>query len=115
MHHSSSSSSFSSPISHPEIKPETRIIINFTVDYHQKQQLQDEIEASPSKSSPPIDFVTWTGKKKKKADGNRLPIHNRLYYTKLHMGSPPKQYYFQIDTGSDVLWRSLGVAQPLNV
>lgn len=30
----------------------------------------------------------------------------RLYYTKLHLGSPPKQYYVQIDTGSDVLWVS---------
>lgn len=32
----------------------------------------------------------------------------RLYYTKLQLGSPPRDYYVQIDTGSDVLWVSCG-------
>jgi len=27
-----------------------------------------------------------------------------LYYTKLGIGSPPKDYYVQVDTGSDILW-----------
>ncbi|MFS7985097.1 putative aspartic peptidase A1 family, aspartic peptidase domain superfamily, xylanase inhibitor [Helianthus anomalus] len=29
-----------------------------------------------------------------------------LYYTKGQFGSPAKDYYLQIDTGSDVLWVS---------
>ncbi|CAL1404122.1 unnamed protein product [Linum trigynum] len=29
-----------------------------------------------------------------------------LYYTRLQLGSPPKDFYVQIDTGSDVLWVS---------
>ncbi|XP_071730814.1 aspartic proteinase 36-like [Rutidosis leptorrhynchoides] len=29
-----------------------------------------------------------------------------LYYTKVQLGSPPKEYYVQVDTGSDVLWVS---------
>lgn len=31
---------------------------------------------------------------------------NRLYYTKLRLGSPPRDFYVQVDTGSDVLWVS---------
>ncbi|KAJ8750265.1 hypothetical protein K2173_014180 [Erythroxylum novogranatense] len=31
-----------------------------------------------------------------------------LYYTKVQLGSPPKDFYVQIDTGSDVLWVSCG-------
>ncbi|XP_026458936.1 aspartic proteinase-like protein 2 [Papaver somniferum] len=27
-----------------------------------------------------------------------------LYYTKLAIGSPPKDYFFHVDTGSDILW-----------
>ncbi|XP_023738118.1 aspartic proteinase 36 [Lactuca sativa] len=38
--------------------------------------------------------------------GTYDPNRAGLYYTKLHLGSPPKQYYVQIDTGSDVLWVS---------
>ncbi|KAE8691040.1 Eukaryotic aspartyl protease family protein isoform 2 [Hibiscus syriacus] len=33
--------------------------------------------------------------------GNYDPFLVRLYYTKLLLGSPPKEYYVQIDTGSD--------------
>ncbi|KDP43931.1 hypothetical protein JCGZ_05398 [Jatropha curcas] len=29
-----------------------------------------------------------------------------LYYTRVQLGSPPKNFYVQIDTGSDVLWVS---------
>lgn len=36
------------------------------------------------------------------------PFRVGLYYTKLQLGSPPKDYYVQIDTGSDVLWVSCG-------
>jgi len=28
----------------------------------------------------------------------------RLYYTKIGLGSPAKDYYVQVDTGSDILW-----------
>ena len=28
----------------------------------------------------------------------------RLYYTKVKLGSPPKEFNVQIDTGSDILW-----------
>lgn len=30
----------------------------------------------------------------------------RLYYTRVKLGNPPKEFYVQIDTGSDVLWVS---------
>ncbi|PWA41862.1 Aspartic peptidase [Artemisia annua] len=30
----------------------------------------------------------------------------RLYYTKVQLGTPPRDYYVQIDTGSNVLWVS---------
>jgi len=33
---------------------------------------------------------------------------HRLYYTKVKMGTPPREFYVQIDTGSDVLWVSCG-------
>ncbi|TYI73309.1 hypothetical protein E1A91_D07G121200v1 [Gossypium mustelinum] len=36
--------------------------------------------------------------------GTYDPFLVGLYYTKLQIGSPPKEYYVQIDTGSDVLW-----------
>ncbi|KAI9076240.1 hypothetical protein K1719_041813 [Acacia pycnantha] len=32
------------------------------------------------------------------------PFQVGLYYTKVQLGSPPTEYYVQIDTGSDVLW-----------
>lgn len=28
----------------------------------------------------------------------------RLYYTKVKLGSPPREFNVQIDTGSDILW-----------
>lgn len=28
----------------------------------------------------------------------------RLYFTRIQLGSPPQEFYVQIDTGSDVLW-----------
>ncbi|KAK7269058.1 hypothetical protein RIF29_21773 [Crotalaria pallida] len=36
--------------------------------------------------------------------GNGLPTASGLYFTKLGIGSPPKDYYVQVDTGSDILW-----------
>ncbi|MFS8007590.1 putative nepenthesin [Helianthus anomalus] len=32
------------------------------------------------------------------------PFYAGLYYTKVRLGSPPKDYYVEIDTGSDALW-----------
>ncbi|KAL0729493.1 hypothetical protein Bca4012_025586 [Brassica carinata] len=39
-------------------------------------------------------------------DGTFDPFVVGLYYTKLRLGSPPREFYVQIDTGSDVLWVS---------
>lgn len=39
-------------------------------------------------------------------EGTYDPYRVGLYYTKVQLGSPPKDYYVQIDTGSDVLWVS---------
>ncbi|CAJ1823347.1 unnamed protein product [Sphenostylis stenocarpa] len=36
--------------------------------------------------------------------GNGRANANGLYYTKIGLGSPPKDFYVQVDTGSDVLW-----------
>uniref|UniRef100_A0A2N9GW36 Peptidase A1 domain-containing protein n=1 Tax=Fagus sylvatica TaxID=28930 RepID=A0A2N9GW36_FAGSY len=36
--------------------------------------------------------------------GTYDPFLVGLYYTKVQLGSPPKEFYVQIDTGSDVLW-----------
>lgn len=29
---------------------------------------------------------------------------SRLYYAKIGIGTPPKDYYVQVDTGSDIMW-----------
>ncbi|XP_076930435.1 aspartic proteinase 36-like [Bidens hawaiensis] len=50
---------------------------------------------SSSSSSGAVDFPV---------KGNYDPSVVGLYYTKVQLGSPPKEYYVQIDTGSDVLW-----------
>nr|AJA74402.1 aspartic protease [Cicer arietinum] len=36
--------------------------------------------------------------------GNGLPSSTGLYYTKIGLGSPAKDFYVQVDTGSDILW-----------
>ncbi|XP_021734363.1 aspartic proteinase-like protein 2 [Chenopodium quinoa] len=36
--------------------------------------------------------------------GNGQPSDAGLYFTKIKIGKPPKEYHVQIDTGSDVLW-----------
>ncbi|XP_022864630.1 aspartic proteinase-like protein 2 [Olea europaea var. sylvestris] len=36
--------------------------------------------------------------------GNGKPTDAALYYTKISIGSPPNDYYVQVDTGSDILW-----------
>lgn len=36
--------------------------------------------------------------------GNGQPTDAALYYTKLTIGTPPKDYHVQVDTGSDILW-----------
>ncbi|XP_052187152.1 aspartic proteinase 36-like [Diospyros lotus] len=39
-------------------------------------------------------------------EGTYDPFVVGLYYTRVQLGSPPKDFYVQIDTGSDVLWVS---------
>ncbi|PWA78577.1 aspartic peptidase A1 family [Artemisia annua] len=36
--------------------------------------------------------------------GTSDPYYGGLYYTKVKLGSPPREFNVQIDTGSDVLW-----------
>ncbi|KAL2526199.1 Eukaryotic aspartyl protease family protein [Abeliophyllum distichum] len=36
--------------------------------------------------------------------GDGKPTNAALYYTKIALGSPPNDYYVQVDTGSDILW-----------
>ncbi|XP_014497396.1 aspartic proteinase-like protein 2 [Vigna radiata var. radiata] len=36
--------------------------------------------------------------------GNGRANSNGLYFTKIGLGSPAKDYYVQVDTGSDILW-----------
>ncbi|XP_044435699.1 aspartic proteinase 36 isoform X2 [Triticum aestivum] len=36
--------------------------------------------------------------------GNTNPFADGIYYTSLKLGNPPKEYTFQIDTGSDISW-----------
>ncbi|KAF5783377.1 putative nepenthesin [Helianthus annuus] len=31
-------------------------------------------------------------------------FHDLLYYTKIGIGTPPKEYHVQVDTGSDIMW-----------
>ncbi|PHT69240.1 hypothetical protein T459_28727 [Capsicum annuum] len=35
-----------------------------------------------------------------------LNMVHEIYYTRIRLGSPPKEFHVQIDTGSDVLWVS---------
>lgn len=37
-------------------------------------------------------------------DGSPDPFTVGLYFTRVNLGSPPKEFYVQIDTGSDILW-----------
>ncbi|KAK7243232.1 hypothetical protein RIF29_38023 [Crotalaria pallida] len=39
--------------------------------------------------------------------GNGLPSSTGLYYTKLGLGSPAKNFHVQVDTGSDIMWVDL--------
>ncbi|CAN6230231.1 unnamed protein product [Urochloa humidicola] len=36
--------------------------------------------------------------------GPGLPTDTGLYFTEIKLGTPPKRYYVQVDTGSDILW-----------
>ncbi|KAL9260414.1 Aspartic proteinase 36-like protein, partial [Drosera capensis] len=36
--------------------------------------------------------------------GNGNPSASGLYFTKIQIGNPSKDYYVQVDTGSDILW-----------
>ncbi|XP_043702450.1 aspartic proteinase 36-like [Telopea speciosissima] len=37
-------------------------------------------------------------------DGTYNPMTVGLYFTTVKLGSPPKEFYVQLDTGSDILW-----------
>ncbi|XP_058110295.1 aspartic proteinase 36-like [Magnolia sinica] len=37
-------------------------------------------------------------------EGSSDPFTVGLYFTRVKLGSPPKEFYVQIDTGSDILW-----------
>ncbi|KAK9158739.1 hypothetical protein Scep_005313 [Stephania cephalantha] len=37
-------------------------------------------------------------------DGSADPFAVGLYFTRVKLGSPPKEFYVQIDSGSDILW-----------
>ncbi|XP_011621574.1 aspartic proteinase-like protein 2 [Amborella trichopoda] len=37
-------------------------------------------------------------------NGSYDPFTFGLYFTKVQLGNPPKEFYVQIDTGSDILW-----------
>ncbi|KAL4558935.1 hypothetical protein LXL04_037140 [Taraxacum kok-saghyz] len=36
--------------------------------------------------------------------GTRSMESRKLYYAKIGIGTPPKEYYVQVDTGSDIMW-----------
>nr|CAB3484158.1 unnamed protein product [Digitaria exilis]CAB3486685.1 unnamed protein product [Digitaria exilis] len=36
--------------------------------------------------------------------GLGLPTDTGLYFTDIKLGTPPKRFYVQVDTGSDILW-----------
>ncbi|KAG8641570.1 hypothetical protein MANES_12G004300v8 [Manihot esculenta] len=36
--------------------------------------------------------------------GNGHPAEDGLYFAKIGLGNPPKDYYVQVDSGSDILW-----------
>ncbi|TKW38139.1 hypothetical protein SEVIR_1G094800v4 [Setaria viridis] len=36
--------------------------------------------------------------------GLGLPTDTGLYFTEIKLGTPPKRYFVQVDTGSDILW-----------
>ncbi|KAF5471026.1 hypothetical protein F2P56_011503 [Juglans regia] len=50
-----------------------------------------------SSSNGVVDFLV---------EGTYDPYIVGLYFTKVHLGNPPREFYVQIDTGSDVLWVS---------
>ncbi|XP_071709450.1 aspartic proteinase 36-like [Rutidosis leptorrhynchoides] len=62
--------------------------------YRHRRILQQQQSSS---SAGVVDFPV---------EGTYDPYRVGLYYTKVQLGSPPKDYYVQIDTGSDVLWVS---------
>ncbi|KAK9159712.1 hypothetical protein Syun_006053 [Stephania yunnanensis] len=44
--------------------------------------------------------------------GNRDPGDTGLYFTKIGIGTPSKDYYVQVDTGSDIFWLELKLYDP---
>ncbi|PIA29882.1 hypothetical protein AQUCO_05800157v1 [Aquilegia coerulea] len=56
---------------------------------------------SPSSSSPPSSASSTVDLP---LGGTGSPVGTGLYFTKIGIGSPSKDYYVQVDTGSDIFW-----------
>ncbi|KAH7661230.1 Aspartic peptidase A1 family protein [Dioscorea alata] len=51
--------------------------------------------SSPPAAASVVDFPV---------EGSGDPYTIGLYFTRIKLGNPPKEFYVQIDTGSDILW-----------
>ncbi|XP_071690396.1 aspartic proteinase 36-like [Rutidosis leptorrhynchoides] len=64
-------------------------------DSFRHPRILQELQPQQSSVASVVDFPV---------QGTYDPYRVGLYFTRVQLGSPPKEYYVQIDTGSDVLW-----------